>query len=562
VEEYEIVNKANWNERVPAHVASVDYQVERFVTDPRHLSDVVTFDVPRLGDIAGLRGLHLQCHIGTDTISLARLGASMTGVDFSRPAVEVATELARRTGDNAVFVESDVYAAAEAVGRQAFDFVFTGTGALCWLPRIGQWAGVVASVLKPGGHLFIREGHPMLWALQDGRDDKLLVVEYPYFETKDPIVIDESGTYVETDVVFTNTVTHEWNHGLGEMVTALLDAGMTITGLTEHDSVHWNALPGLMEQVGGGEWRLADRPQRLPHSFTLQAVKQGLCSWWEADAMTVRELSERSFTEEWAKWHQQHEALLAEKHGFLAITSLNWLTEESQRFPDVPGSWRTGPEGVTVVVDPGEELVVDGDPIVGEYTFPPIPERGGINAASGDAVIEVAKRCGYDIVRPRHPDNPLRLAFAGTPAYEPNQRWVIPGRYVAFDEPRPTTVGSVVDDLLHVYAAPGEMRFEIDGRPFGLTAFDGKLPGTLNVLFNDATSGVTTYAANRGLHIAAPDADGTLTLDFNRAVNLPCAFTDFATCPLPPAENRLPIAIEAGEKVPYERLPSYRSRIG
>ncbi len=270
--------------------------------------------------------------------------------------------------------------------------------------------------------------------------------------------------------------------------------------------------------------------------------------------MTISELSELSFIEDWARWHKQHEALLADPHGFLAITSLNWLTDQPQRFPDAPGSWRTGPEGVTVVIGPGEDLLVDGQPIHGEYAFPVIRERGGINAAAGDAVIEVAKRCGHDIVRPRHPGNPLRLNFAGTPAYEPSQRWVLPGRYVAFDEPRPTTVGSVIDDLSHVYAAPGQVRFEIDGRPFGLTAFDGKLPGTLNVLFTDATSGVTTYPANRGLHIAAPDPGGLVTLDFNRAVNLPCAYTDLATCPLPPAENRLPVAIEAGEKIPYERL--------
>jgi hypothetical protein len=131
----------------------------------------------------------------------------------------------------------------------------------------------VASLLRPGGRLFIREGHPMLWAIQDGRDDDLLVIEYPYFERDEPIVFDAGGTYVATDVVFEQTVTHEWNHGLGEIVTALIDAGLAITGLTEHDSVPWVALPGQMEEIGGGEWRLADRPWRLPHSYTLQAVK-------------------------------------------------------------------------------------------------------------------------------------------------------------------------------------------------------------------------------------------------------------------------------------------------
>ena len=275
MEHYGAVNKANWDERVAAHAASPDYHVDEFIADPSYLSEVVSFDLPLLGDVSGLRGVHLQCHIGTDTISLARLGASMTGVDFSGPAVRQARALAEQTAADATFVESDVYEAADAVGPGRFDFVFTGIGALCWLPSISRWARVVASLLRPGGRLFIREGHPMLWTIQDGRDDNLLVVEYPYFERDEPIVFDEGGTYVATDVVFEQTVTHEWNHGLGEIVTALIDAGLAITGLTEHDSVPWEAQPGQMEEIGGGEWRLTDRPWRLPHSYTLQAVKRG-----------------------------------------------------------------------------------------------------------------------------------------------------------------------------------------------------------------------------------------------------------------------------------------------
>jgi SAM-dependent methyltransferase len=275
VDEYAEVNRANWDERVPAHAASPDYSVDEFLADPGFLSDVVRFDVPLLGDIRGLRGVHLQCHIGTDTISLTRLGASMTGVDFSGPAVRQARALAEQTGADATFVESDVYQAADAVGREAFDFVFTGVGALCWLPSVSRWAQVVASVLRPGGRLFIREGHPMLWSIQDDRDDDLLVVQYPYFERSEPMTFDQAGTYVETDVDFEHTVTHEWNHGLGEIITSLLDAEMTITGLVEHDSVPWDAQPGQMEEIGGGEWRLKDRPWRLPHSYTLQAVKSG-----------------------------------------------------------------------------------------------------------------------------------------------------------------------------------------------------------------------------------------------------------------------------------------------
>jgi hypothetical protein len=114
----------------------------------------------------------------------------------------------------------------------------------------------------------------VLWSLDDERDDGLLVVRYPYFEQAEPLVFDAGGTYVETDAVFTHTVTHEWNHGLGEIITALLDAGLSITGLAEHDSVPWEALPGAMKQIGNGEWRLAENPARLPHTYTLQAVKR------------------------------------------------------------------------------------------------------------------------------------------------------------------------------------------------------------------------------------------------------------------------------------------------
>ena len=274
VADYRELNRANWDDRVPAHVASTDYAVRRFVSDPAFISEVVLFDLPRLGDIAGLRGVHLQCHIGTDTVSLARLGATMTGLDFSAPAVAAARKLASETGVNATFVQADLYAAPEVLGRGGFDLVYTGIGALCWLPDVRRWGDVVGALLRPGGRLFIREGHPMLWSLDDERDDDMLVVRYPYFEQAEPLVFDQSGSYVQTDAVFEHNITHEWNHGLGEIITALLDAGLAITGFTEHDSVPWNALPGNMEQVGSGEWRLADNPARLPHSYTIQAVKR------------------------------------------------------------------------------------------------------------------------------------------------------------------------------------------------------------------------------------------------------------------------------------------------
>lgn len=262
-----------------------------------------------------------------------------------------------------------------------------------------------------------------------------------------------------------------------------------------------------------------------------------------------------AFAAEWEAWHLRKDAALAHEHGFLAITGLHWLSADPVRVPDAPGTWSSEDGGVTVVLGDGEELVVDGTPVHGRHGFGVIRERGGVKALWGNAVIEIAKRGGHNLLRPRHPQHPLRIAFTGTPAYAPDPRWAVTGRYVPFAERQPTTVGAAVEGLQHVYDAPGRIAFRIGGRELSLTAFDGLAPGSLMVLFTDTTSGVTTYAASRALQIDAPEPDGTVVLDFNRATNLPCAYTDFATCPLPPAENRLPVAVEAGEQIPHERKP-------
>ena len=182
-DDYRALNRASWDERAPAHADSPDYAFERFRTDPAYLSDVVRFDVPLLGPVEGLRGVHLQCHLGTDTLSLARLGARMTGLDFSASALERARALAADTGADVDFHEADVYDAADVLPQGSFDLVFTGIGALCWLPDVRRWAGVVSRLLAPGGRLFLREGHPMLWTLADPRPDGLLVVDHPVLRT-------------------------------------------------------------------------------------------------------------------------------------------------------------------------------------------------------------------------------------------------------------------------------------------------------------------------------------------------------------------------------------------
>ncbi|GLY95840.1 class I SAM-dependent methyltransferase [Actinoplanes sp. NBRC 103695] len=272
--DYRDVNRANWDDRAAAHAASSDYNVADFAADPAYLSDVVSFDRPLLGDISGLRGVHLQCHIGTDTVSLARLGASMTGLDFSPRSLEQARALALTAGAEVDFVEAEVYAAPDVLGVEGFDLVYTGIGALCWLPDIKRWGETVARLLKPGGRFFMREGHPVLWSLEWERDDDLLVLDHPYFEREAPLVFDEPGTYVSTETAFEHNITHEWNHGLGEIVTALLDAGLVVTGLTEHTTVPWDGLGGgRMRRLPGGEFQVATRPERLPHTYTLRAER-------------------------------------------------------------------------------------------------------------------------------------------------------------------------------------------------------------------------------------------------------------------------------------------------
>ena len=149
---------------------------------------MVSFDRPLLGDLAGLRGVHLQCHIGTDTVSLARLGAHMTGLDFSEPALESARALAAAARRRRAVRARRPLRRVQVLGAGRFDLVYTGIGALCWLPDIERWAAVVEELLAPGGRLFIREGHPMLWSLSDSSPDGRIAIEYPYFQREQPDV--------------------------------------------------------------------------------------------------------------------------------------------------------------------------------------------------------------------------------------------------------------------------------------------------------------------------------------------------------------------------------------
>lgn len=275
---YREANRAMWDEAVPVHVAAPGYAVREFLDGATVLHQR---DINEMGDVAGQSPLHLQCHIGLDTLSWGRLGAQVTGIDFSPPAIEAARDLAQQAGIDARFLLSELYDAPAVLDEQ-FDIVYTGIGALNWLPDIAGWARVVAGFVRPGGRLYLVEGHPILWTLQDDREDGGLVVASTYYEREEPDYWDGGADYADASVMLENNGTYEWNHGIGEIVTALIDAGLVIEWVHEHQTVYWKALPHLVSLSGDeawhvrDEWRLpADQRDNLPPMYSIRARRAG-----------------------------------------------------------------------------------------------------------------------------------------------------------------------------------------------------------------------------------------------------------------------------------------------
>lgn len=269
--------------------------------------------------------------------------------------------------------------------------------------------------------------------------------------------------------------------------------------------------------------------------------------------MTVAEYTAPELQRGWDAWHTAREDELRAPHGWLSLTALHWLTPEPATFPGLPGSWSATPDGVVVTapVDDGLVVPTTREPrrIDGRATLHPVDGLPGTLVEFGDVVIEVIRRSDGHALRVRDPQAPTRTGFTGVPAFPVQERWVLDARFEPYAEPVPITVGAVVEGLDHHFTAVGVVHFAIDGQQQSLVALPGK-SGGLSLHFRDATSGVTTYAAGRQLLVGDAAPDGRVTLDFNRLTNLPCAFTDYATCPLPPAGNVLAVAIEAGERTP------------
>ncbi|MCZ2109297.1 MAG: class I SAM-dependent methyltransferase [Dehalococcoidia bacterium] len=258
-------NRAFWDERVPLHLRSEFYGLDRFKGGYDPIANR-PFEIAEMGDVKGKSLLHLQCHFGMDTLAWARRGAEVTGLDFSAPAVEAARELARELGLSGRFVVSDVYGAEAALDGRQFDIVYTGRGALVWLPDVPRWARVAASLVKPGGFLYLSEFHPF----HEVFADEDLTLRYDYFD-REPRIFEESGSYAAEGATTQNT-TYEWAHGLGEVVTSIIEAGLRLEFLHEFEYTGWKRWP-FMEKTGNEVYRMPEGMPLVPLSYSLKASK-------------------------------------------------------------------------------------------------------------------------------------------------------------------------------------------------------------------------------------------------------------------------------------------------
>lgn len=271
-------NRAHWDERVGVHLGPRGYDLSRLRAGRGRLGALEEAELPALvGELAGLRAIHLQCHFGADTLALAQRGAEVVGVDFSPPAVAAARALAAELGlsARARFVECNLYDAPEAVGEAgAFDLVYTTWGTIGWLPDIRAWARVVRHFLKPGGRLYFLDAHPAALVFDDAAREGPTAPDggpgwlAPYFETA-PLTLDDPSDYADEEAVLANARMVVWMHPLGAVVTALLEAGLEVRALREHDAVAWRMFRCLAKGEDG-LFRWPGKPW-LPLALTVVA---------------------------------------------------------------------------------------------------------------------------------------------------------------------------------------------------------------------------------------------------------------------------------------------------
>ena len=261
-EDYIQKNRETWNAKTEHHVNSAFYDNKSFIEGKSSLNDI---ELAYLGNVAGKSILHLQCHFGQDSLSLARMGANVTGVDFSDKAIEAAVKLNFELGLNAKFICSDVYKVPDIL-KSTFDIVFTSYGTIGWLPDLNKWGAVVAQYIKPGGKFIIAEFHPVVWMF----DNDFKRIQYSYFKGE-PIVEIENGTYADKAANLT-TETITWNHGIAEVMNSLLAQNLTISRFDEYNYSPYTCFNNLVE-VAPGRYMIKGMEEKLPMVYSLEAVK-------------------------------------------------------------------------------------------------------------------------------------------------------------------------------------------------------------------------------------------------------------------------------------------------
>ncbi|MFZ0698962.1 MAG: methyltransferase [Thermoplasmata archaeon] len=262
------VNRRKWDESVPLHIASPSYDVASFL---RGRSTLRPIEVEELGEVRGSSLLHLQCHFGLDTLSWARRGARVTGVDFSLPAIRAARRLSRHTGIKARFVQSNVYDLPEVLEEQ-FDIIYTGKGAMCWLPDIDRWAQVVGRFLNPGGRLYFLEDHPIADVFPNEATTTRLELKFPYFGTR-ALREEYDGTYA-TNVKMRHRVSYSWIHPVSETLSALARRGLTIESVREYPYTYWRRFSFMTRDLNGW-WHLTKDQGRIPLMWSVVARREG-----------------------------------------------------------------------------------------------------------------------------------------------------------------------------------------------------------------------------------------------------------------------------------------------
>jgi SAM-dependent methyltransferase len=259
-------NKDHWNEITPVHARSAFYDVVGFKAGKSRM--IMPFEVEEMGNVNGKSLLHLQCHFGMDTLSWGRLGAKVTGVDFSDEAIKLASKLSKETGIKAQFICSDIYKLPE-IHRKKYDIVYTSGGVLCWLPDLNKWAKVISHFLKPGGFFYIMEGHPFTNVFDNSIAAKELKIKWSYFDNPEWLVCKPEGDYAEPSFIG-SVSSAEWTHSLGDIISSLADAGLKIEFLHEFPVIFFKCF-SFMKRDKEGFWRLEG--DKLPLTFSLKATK-------------------------------------------------------------------------------------------------------------------------------------------------------------------------------------------------------------------------------------------------------------------------------------------------